>query len=48
MKYAWIARHKKYWPVSLACDVLGVITSGFFENMRRVVSAWTNNGFGAR
>ena len=35
MKYAWIARHKKHWPVSLACDVLGVSTSGFFENMRR-------------
>jgi transposase InsO family protein len=35
VKYAWIARHKKHWPVSLACDVLGVSTSGFFENMRR-------------
>ena len=35
MKYAWIKRHKKHWPVSLACDVLGVSTSGFFENMRR-------------
>ena len=35
MKYAWIARHKKYWPVSLARDVLGVSTSGFFENMQR-------------
>ena len=35
MKYAWIARHKKHWPVSPACDVLGVSTSGFFENMRR-------------
>ena len=35
MKYAWIDRHNKHWPVSLACDVLGVSTSGFFENMRR-------------
>ena len=35
MKYAWIARHKKHWPVSLSCDVLGVSTSGFFESMRR-------------
>ena len=23
MKYAWIARHKKHWPVSLTCDVPG-------------------------
>ena len=38
MKYAWIARHKKHWPVSLACDVLGVSTSGFFESMRRQVA----------
>ena len=38
MKYAWIARHKKCWPVSLACGVLGVSTSGFFENMRRQVA----------
>ena len=35
MKYAWIEGHKKHWPVSLACEVLGVSTSGFFENMRR-------------
>ena len=35
MKYAWIARHKNHWPVSLACDVLGVSTSGFFESIRR-------------
>ena len=38
MKYAWIARHKKHWPVSLACDVLGVSTNGFFENMQRTES----------
>ena len=35
MKHAWIARHKKHWPVSFACEVLGVSTSDFFENMRR-------------
>ena len=35
MKYAWIARHKNHWPVSLACDLLGVSTSGFFESIRR-------------
>ena len=35
MKYAWIERHKKHWPVSLAREVLGVSTSGFVEHMRR-------------
>ena len=35
MKYAWIASNKKHWPVSLACEMLGVSTSGYFENMRR-------------
>ena len=35
MRYAWIANNKKHWPVSLACDMLGVSTSGFFENVRR-------------
>ena len=35
MKYAWVQRHKTLWPVSLACDVLGVSTSGFFETMQR-------------
>ena len=35
MKYAWIAKHKKLWPVTLACEVLGVSTSGYFEHWRR-------------
>ncbi len=35
MKYAWIASQKARWPVSLACDVLGVSTSGYFEHLRR-------------
>jgi transposase InsO family protein len=34
-KYAWIAKHKKLWPVTLACEVLGVSTSGYFEHWRR-------------
>ena len=37
MKSAWIEGHKKHWPVSLAFDVLGVSTSGFFEDMRRIM-----------
>ena len=35
MKYAWIARHKTRWPITLVCDVLGVSASGYFESVRR-------------
>lgn len=32
MRYAWITGHKRQWPVSLQCEVLGVSTSGYFEH----------------
>ncbi|HEY8355385.1 MAG TPA: IS3 family transposase [Methylophilaceae bacterium] len=35
LKYAWIERHRKQWPVSLSCEVLGVSTSGYHEHRRR-------------
>ena len=35
MKYAWIARHRGRWPVSLCCEVLGVSASGYYERERR-------------
>lgn len=35
MKYAWIARHKTQWPVTLTCEVLEVRASGYFEHWRR-------------
>ena len=35
MKYAWIASNKAHWPITLACDVLGVSASGYFEHVRR-------------
>jgi len=35
VKYAWIARHRAVWPVTLACEVLGVSASGYFEHWRR-------------
>ena len=35
MKYAWIARPKTRWPVTLACEVLEVSASGYFEHWRR-------------
>jgi hypothetical protein len=30
VKYAWIARHKATWRITLTCEVLGVSTSGYF------------------
>ena len=35
LNYAWIARHKALWPVTLACEVLGISASGYFEHWRR-------------
>ncbi len=35
MKYAWIAKHKTSWPVTVACEALGVSASGYFEHWRR-------------
>jgi len=35
VKYAWIARHKATWPVTLSCEFLEVSTSGYFEHQRR-------------
>ena len=35
MKYAWIGRHQKQWPITLQCEVLNVSTSGYFEHQRR-------------
>jgi putative transposase len=37
VKYAWIAINKARWPITLACDVLGVSASGYFERLRRNV-----------
>ena len=35
MRYAWIAKHTAYWPITLTCEVLGVSPSGYFEHWRR-------------
>ena len=35
MKYAWIAKHKTHWPITLSCEVLGASASGYFEHWRR-------------
>jgi transposase InsO family protein len=34
VKYAWIARHKARWPITLACEVLGVSASGYFGHWK--------------
>ena len=36
MKYAWIERHRRQWPVTLQCEVLGVSASGYFERQMRL------------
>ncbi len=38
MRYAWIERHKWYWPVSVQCEVLGVSPSGYHQHFRRRAS----------
>ncbi len=35
MKYAWIARHRTQYPVSLSCEVMGVSASGYHDHRRR-------------
>lgn len=35
MKYAWIEVNKVVWPITLACEALGVSVSGYFEHQRR-------------
>ena len=35
MKYSFIARHKKTWPISLMCQVLGVSRNGYYSYQQR-------------
>lgn len=35
MKYAWIERNRAQWPVSLACEALGVSPSGYHDHKLR-------------
>jgi transposase InsO family protein len=45
VKYAWIALHKKAWPIGLTCQTLGVSTSGYFAHARGK-GACSDNGTG--
>lgn len=38
MKYSFIAQHKKTWPVSLMCRLLGVNRSGFYHYQRHTAN----------
>jgi len=35
VKYVFIARHKRTWPVDLMCQLLGVTRSGYYDYQRR-------------
>jgi putative transposase len=35
MKYAWIEKHKRQWPVCVQCRVLGVSSSGYRQHLAR-------------
>ena len=41
MKYTWIERHRRHWPVTLQCEVLGVSASGYFERQVRLQAGTT-------
>ena len=38
MKYAWIERNSRQWPVSVACEALGVSPSGYHARKARDVN----------
>ncbi len=35
MKYGFITQHKKTWPISLMCQVLGVSRRNYYSAVRR-------------
>ena len=43
MKYAWIVSNKAHWPITLACEVLGVSASGYFEHGTAPNQVWTGD-----
>ena len=38
MKYVFIIRHKKTWPVGLQCKVLGVSRNGYYSYQQRLAA----------
>ena len=47
MRYAFVERHKKVWPVSVQCRVLEVSASGYRQFLAREKAAATPAGTGA-
>ncbi|RKT10398.1 helix-turn-helix protein [Paraburkholderia sp. RAU2J] len=39
MKYAFIERYRRHWPVSVLCEVLGVSPSGYHQRRQRTAQA---------
>ena len=35
VKYAWTISNRAHWSITVACDILGVSASGYFEHGRR-------------
>jgi len=35
VKYAWIKKHRKWFPVAVMCRALGVSTSGYYDSIKR-------------
>ena len=48
MKYAWVAKNKAAWPITMTCEALGVSASGYFEHQRRGKSGGPSKPGGAR
>ena len=48
MKYAWVAKNKAAWPITMTCETLGVSASGYFEHQRRRKSGGLSKPDGAR
>lgn len=36
MRYAWIQKHKRLFPISVMCRLLNVSTSGYYDSLKRV------------
>lgn len=37
MKYAFIERNRRHWPISVLCEVLEVSPSGFHQRRQRAL-----------
>jgi len=48
VKYAWIAKNKAAWPITMTCEALGVSASGYFEHQRRRAAAQPGRPGGGR